>query len=194
MRNHFLAMRLALRHYQDVEEIAWDRSMPEFVEMLENAETIVANSEGAVFSFDLQSVWPLDVIAKKCRVSAMRWRAIHLLKSRPRREGIWDSIVAALVCEWVVNVEEEGMLEGGNIPESARVRNIGVELDFENRKARVWCFLPSEETSQNEETAIARKREALLEWGHQKWNTDFGGYGTFGSGFQRILSSGSKII
>ncbi|CZR63158.1 uncharacterized protein PAC_13055 [Phialocephala subalpina] len=194
MRNHFLSMRLALRHFQDVDEVAWDRSMPEFVEMLENAETMVANSEGAVFSFDLQSVWPLDVIAKKCRVSKMRWRAIHLLKSRPRREGIWDSIVAALVCEWVVNVEEEGMLEDGTIPESSRVRNIGVELDFENRKARVWCFLPPQATSESEkETAQPRKREALLEWGRQKWNADFGESGRSGSGYQRILSGRSNL-
>ncbi|KAE8443428.1 hypothetical protein EG329_001910 [Mollisiaceae sp. DMI_Dod_QoI] len=194
MRSHFLAMRLALRHFSDVEEIAWDRSMPEFVEMLANSEIILANRNRGVFSFDLQSVWPLDVIAKKCRNPRMRRRAIQLLKNKPRREGMWDSIVAALVCEWVVNVEEEGMLEDGSIPESARVRNIGVELDSENRKAKVWCFLPAKindaELGNEKENHSIRKRETFLEWGHQKWNAGFGEdvAGKWSRGHQRILS------
>ncbi|KUJ06882.1 uncharacterized protein LY89DRAFT_726283 [Mollisia scopiformis] len=172
LSNYCLCMRVAFRHFLDANEIAWDKSNAEFREILENVEVLMANQDDYVFSFDLRTVWPLDVVAKKCRVSAMRWRAIQLLKEKPRREGIWDSVVAAMVGEWVINIEEEGMLDDGTVPESSRVRNIGVELDSENRKAKVWCYLPASDGS-GDQDLLPRKRQTYLEWGSSRWNGGF---------------------
>jgi hypothetical protein len=109
-----------------------------------------------MFHFDMQTVMPLDFVAKKCRDPALRRRAIWHMKARPRRETFWDSFVAATVWEWVVAVEEEGMV-GGVVREENRARDLGVRLELEGvdkvRKAKVWCTLGTGE-----------RRERTIEW------------------------------
>jgi len=58
------------------------------------------------FSADLGIVPPLFVVATKCRDWPTRWKAIQLLKSSPRREGMWDSELTARIAMWVADVEE----------------------------------------------------------------------------------------
>jgi hypothetical protein len=114
--------------------------------------------EGAqeMFLFDMQSVMPLDFVAKKCRDPALRRRAIWYLKARPRRETFWDTFITVTVSEWVVAVEEEGMV-GGVVREENRARDIGVRLELGGvdkvRKAKVWCTL-----------GTGARREGVVEW------------------------------
>ena len=56
-------------------------------------------AEGENFVYDLQTVMPLCFTAKKCRDPEVRGKAIRFLRERLRREGFWDSVVAARVCE-----------------------------------------------------------------------------------------------
>ncbi|KAK0752394.1 hypothetical protein B0T18DRAFT_436452 [Schizothecium vesticola] len=58
------------------------------------------------FSADLGIVPPLFVVATKCRDRALRWKAIQLLKSSPRREGMWDSELTARIAMWVADIED----------------------------------------------------------------------------------------
>lgn len=58
------------------------------------------------FSADLGIVPPLFVVATKCRDPKLRRQAIQLLRSSARREGMWDSELAANIGEWVMQVEE----------------------------------------------------------------------------------------
>jgi hypothetical protein len=58
------------------------------------------------FSADLGIVPPLFVVATKCRDPWLRRQAIQLLKSSARREGMWDSELAANIGAWVMKVEE----------------------------------------------------------------------------------------
>lgn len=51
----------------------------------------------SIFTFDLQSVWPLDTVAKKCRDPLVRREAIRLLVCIPRRDGIWYSLLATKI-------------------------------------------------------------------------------------------------
>ncbi|SPN98919.1 uncharacterized protein DNG_01958 [Cephalotrichum gorgonifer] len=60
------------------------------------------------FSADLGIVPPLYVVATKCRNYAVRRRAIELLRSSSRREGMWDSQLSGIIGEWVASIEEEG--------------------------------------------------------------------------------------
>ncbi|KIH88406.1 hypothetical protein SPBR_06521 [Sporothrix brasiliensis 5110] len=62
----------------------------------------------ASFSADLGIVPPLYVVATKSRDRVLRRQAIQLLRSSARREGMWDSELAARIAMWVVNIEEEG--------------------------------------------------------------------------------------
>ncbi|KAK3308827.1 uncharacterized protein B0T15DRAFT_119910 [Chaetomium strumarium] len=59
------------------------------------------------FSADLGIVPPLFVVATKCREPHIRRQAIQLLRSSARREGMWDSELAARIGIWIAEVEEE---------------------------------------------------------------------------------------
>lgn len=67
-------------------------------------------------------VTPLVLVAFRCRHRKVRRQAISLLHACKRREGLWDSDVAAEAAEWIVAFEEEGADEKGWIPEAKRVR------------------------------------------------------------------------
>lgn len=59
------------------------------------------------FSADLGIVPPLFVVATKCRDPVIRRQAIQLLKSSSRREGMWDSELAARIGIWIAEIEEQ---------------------------------------------------------------------------------------
>ncbi|KAK8065612.1 Aspercryptin biosynthesis cluster-specific transcription regulator atnN [Apiospora hydei] len=60
------------------------------------------------FSADLGIVPPLFVVATKCRDPFIRRKAIQLLRSSSRREGMWDSELTARIGMWIAAIEEEG--------------------------------------------------------------------------------------
>ena len=60
------------------------------------------------FSADLGVVPPLFVVATKCRDPLTRRHAIQLLRTSSRREGMWDSELAARIGMWITAIEEEG--------------------------------------------------------------------------------------
>ncbi|KAL5630936.1 hypothetical protein BROUX41_000808 [Berkeleyomyces rouxiae] len=59
------------------------------------------------FSADLGIVPPLYVVATKCRNPVIRRRAIRLLQSSARREGMWDSQLSARIGDYIAMLEEE---------------------------------------------------------------------------------------
>ncbi|KAG9255348.1 uncharacterized protein F5Z01DRAFT_673299 [Emericellopsis atlantica] len=58
------------------------------------------------FSAEMGIVPPLFVVATKCREGILRRKAIALLRSSSRREGMWDSGLAARVAQLVMDLEE----------------------------------------------------------------------------------------
>ncbi|KAL8358241.1 hypothetical protein RB601_009584 [Gaeumannomyces tritici] len=66
-----------------------------------------ANHIKPSFSADLGIVPPLYVVAAKSRDPIIRRRAIQLLRSSARREGMWDSELVAQIGIWLVEIEEE---------------------------------------------------------------------------------------
>lgn len=60
---------------------------------------------------DMGWIPPLFFVAIKCRSHHLRTRAIELIKSAKRKEGIWDSTVAAFVAEEVMRIEERGFYD-----------------------------------------------------------------------------------
>jgi hypothetical protein len=51
-------------------------------------------------------VLPLYFVAARCRHSATRHKALQLLQNCKRREGLWDSDLAAGIAEKVISIEE----------------------------------------------------------------------------------------
>jgi len=112
----------------------------DFIEMKALRNSLLQHND-SIFTFDLQSVWPLDTVAKKCRDPLVRREAIGLLVCMSRRDGIWDSLLATKICLWIVKIEEEALVDGF-ITEDSMASQISVKLVLENQKADVWCLLP----------------------------------------------------
>jgi hypothetical protein len=105
---------------------------------LENFPSAESSPKRAVFLFDDSLVAGLFHVATRCRERDVRRRAIQLLQRHPRREGLWDSEMAVKVSTWVMNQEEEGMING-YVPETARLRIVNTELRLSERKAIIRC-------------------------------------------------------
>lgn len=58
------------------------------------------------FSLDNGVIGPLYDVATLCRDPILRRRAVDLLRSAPRREGVFDSQLYAIVAEKIIAVEE----------------------------------------------------------------------------------------
>lgn len=158
LRLNFLAIYTRLRHSLDDNEMGFDDEIENYREIV-NLSKIFWGSNSSVFSFDLQIIWALDIVAMKCRNPLLRREAIRLLISKPRREGVLDSLLSAKVHMWLVGIEEDGMRDG-IVPEESRVRNFGMKLDLVNRVANVSC----EQPVKGSETGEVRKLQTKIRW------------------------------
>jgi hypothetical protein len=91
-----------------------------------------------VFNFDVNIVVPLFIVSLRCRDCKVRREAIELLWRYPRREGFYDSLMAAKVASWFMNKEEEGMVDG-YVPETARLRIVKNYFVLSEGKATIQC-------------------------------------------------------
>jgi intergrase/recombinase len=87
----------------------------------------------AVFIFDDGLLARLNQVATRCRNNGVRRRALRLLQKHPRREGLWDSEMAAKVSAWVIEKEEAAMVNG-YVPETARLRIESMRLSLAERR------------------------------------------------------------
>ena len=140
LRLNYLALYTKLVHFLDKNESLFDNEIVNYREMV-NLAKILLEGDDSVFAFDLQIIWSMDIVAMKCRDPLLRREAIRLLTSKPRREGVLDSLLTAKVHLWLVGIEEKGMRDG-IVPEESRVRNFGMKLDLSNRVANVSCEQP----------------------------------------------------
>jgi hypothetical protein len=99
-------------------------------------------------SFELSPIVPLFVVGCRCRDPIIRRRAIALLLSYRRREGVWDSLGAGMVAAQCMKREENldpgqpldlnnvarllelstAIKSCSDVPESARVKDIHVSV------------------------------------------------------------------
>ncbi|KAJ5397892.1 hypothetical protein N7509_006005 [Penicillium cosmopolitanum] len=66
-----------------------------------------SKSETCMFSLSLGVVTPLYLCATRCRESSVRHHSIGLMSYCQRREGLWDSDLAARIAKRIVTIEEE---------------------------------------------------------------------------------------
>lgn len=65
-----------------------------------------SKTQASTFSMSLGVVTPLYLCATRCRESLIRHRAIDLLSTCHRREGLWDSELAGRITRRIVSIEE----------------------------------------------------------------------------------------
>jgi hypothetical protein len=97
-------------------QLPWDQFMPQMKEMVALGEKIISftlanGGQTTVFCLDMGIIIPLYTVASKCRDSTIRRKAIALLRSTSRQEGLWNSWLVARAAERIVEIEES-ILEG----------------------------------------------------------------------------------
>ena len=118
-----------LSYFQRIVALARQNLQPTSLNSVEVAKDLC-------FSVDTHVVAPLYAVIHKCRDPSVRREAVRLLKLSPRREGIWDGLLAGQVGEKIISLEEEGLglvASCHDVPEWARVKAVSVDFDMEGR-------------------------------------------------------------
>ncbi|ORY59960.1 uncharacterized protein BCR38DRAFT_467959 [Pseudomassariella vexata] len=97
----------------------WDIFIPQMQEMVLLGEKIVSSTRpennlgGHTTSFclDMGFIIPLYTVASQCRDQIVCRRAIALLRSTSRQEGLWNSLLVAKAAERIMEIEESGWEE-----------------------------------------------------------------------------------
>ncbi|KIM94826.1 hypothetical protein OIDMADRAFT_135229 [Oidiodendron maius Zn] len=146
---------------------AWDIFTPTFQRIVSLAEEIVeleykSNSGRPTFSIDMAIVGPIFEVSCRCRDPLIRRRAITLLQTCGRTEGVWNSLLASKVAQRVLEIEEAGLTgirTYEDIPDWARISDITPVFDHVGRKATLTYSRPGTKHS------LARKTvQEVIEW------------------------------
>ena len=155
----------------------WDPFRLECEEIVDLATSVVkahnnspsnSSSINPMFFMDMSIVGPLFSISHRCRDPVVRRRAIALLYSTPRQEGLWHSVITARVAEKIMVVEEAGLGEVRSckdVPEENRIFHIDVQFDLQGRKGYLK-FSRRQRTGQHIYVAepIEEVFQELIEW------------------------------
>ncbi|KAL7925389.1 hypothetical protein ACQKWADRAFT_283878 [Trichoderma austrokoningii] len=141
-----------LPHFKEIVSLGWEvvgddekRAAPDCCPDPQRCRQHHTHNIKPSFSADLGIVTPLFVVATKCRDPIVRRESIRLLRSSSRREGMWDSELAANIGQWIMELEEadafpddvktQGAAHAGTIPEEKRVMVQSVDFDLRARFA-----------------------------------------------------------
>ena len=141
LRIHQLVGALWLKRCTAPGESQNDDGMAVFetiISLAQSIQSVAGNCEtrrsmdSSTFLFDMEIVSPLYYVCTKCRHPVIRRQAIEILKGTQRREGLWDSNMAAAIAERVMIVEEANMntLDGSELPsEEYRIHNTQIKSE-----------------------------------------------------------------
>lgn len=121
----------------DPYQCAHDAHIPAYTAAVVLAEQIYGTGNmqirharrASTFLLDVEIVGPLHWVCIKCRDPAVRRRAIAVMRSMNRREGMWNSKIAAAIAERVMVVEEAGLDWPGLPSEAARIHGLPFAFD-----------------------------------------------------------------
>jgi len=163
---NFASLRTSLRRPDVDDQLSWDDSTEAFDEIVTLAESISScgNSNATPrtpsFTLDVGIVGPLYEISRKCRDPVVRRKAIAVLCDFPRREGLWDGMLAGKVAERIVAIEEEGIdvRSCHDVPDWRRISNVTPIFDIEGKK----CFLCYERKESISSISPVKMQETLV--------------------------------
>ncbi|CZR59081.1 uncharacterized protein PAC_08973 [Phialocephala subalpina] len=145
------------------DESVYDLYTPYFAQIVRLSEEVLKfegdkRGSGGTFCFDNRIVMSLWIAGTKCRERTVREGALKLLKTYPRREGLWDSEFSAGAVGWVKELEERGGDPSGKVDEWRRVVGVNWESDLVERRAVLRC------RQRGREGGEWVKREGEINW------------------------------
>jgi hypothetical protein len=92
----------------------WTDFLPQMKEIIALGEKIISSTSSAndsagqntSFCLDMGVIIPLSTVINHCRDAVIRRKAITLLRSISRQEGIWNSLLIAKSAERIIEIEE----------------------------------------------------------------------------------------
>lgn len=159
------------------DETAWDGLQVDFEAILSLATEYIDLTSKSItkkvsFNFDGGVIYPLCLVAVKCRDYYIRRRAITLLRSSERVEGVMNSLLTAKLSERLMEIEEMGVQYGTDVsrgpkcvPRENRLAGFEIAFSMENRKAYVKYgkFVPFDEGNEIKTRPFVVAEE-WLEW------------------------------
>jgi hypothetical protein len=126
------------------DEMMWDDYTEEFETMVGYAEDLLKSTkpqEQAAFTLETEVILPLYFVAVKCRHGRVRRKAISLLRSQYRQEGMWNSFLAVKVAEHSMQIEEKDLdsavVAAAEISSYKRVLGVEVRFNLEQGRANL---------------------------------------------------------
>ncbi|RGP64199.1 transcriptional regulatory [Fusarium sporotrichioides] len=117
----------------------------------------IRDSDGSRLQYGMGLIMALFYAATRCRKFLVRREAIAILREWPCTNGIWHSLQAAKVAEWIVRIEEES---GGGlefVPADCRVKLQSLRVTLMKGTIVVECM-------QSSAGGALEHRRASLTW------------------------------
>ncbi|PQE17728.1 putative UPC2 Regulatory involved in control of sterol uptake protein [Rutstroemia sp. NJR-2017a BVV2] len=147
-------------------ESIYDNYTPQFLRITHFARHLLRTDQqvreavAPKLQYGMGVIMALFFTATRCRDGEVRREAIAILREWPCTNGIWHSLQAAEVAEWVVGLEEGGCAGGEKfIPEDGRVQLRSLKVVLEDGGIRVECM-------QYSGNGGLEPRRANLRWVH----------------------------
>ena len=141
IQSHIGFIPLRLKRTLDDDQTLWDGFCPVFDEIVNLAAEVVRHEAGVpYFCLDLGIIGPVFEFVSRCRDPIIRRKAIAVLKSTSRQEGVWNSFLTAKVAERLVGIEERGLGKVrccNDVPGWARINKIQPQFDAFGRRVTV---------------------------------------------------------
>ncbi|CZR56130.1 uncharacterized protein PAC_06018 [Phialocephala subalpina] len=117
----------------------------------------IRESDGPRLQYGMGLIMALFYTATRCREFSVRREAIAILREWPCTNGIWHSLQAAKVAEWIASIEEKccGGLE--YIPGDCRVKMQSLKVSLQKGVITVECM-------QSSVNGVLEPRKANLHW------------------------------
>jgi Fungal specific transcription factor domain len=117
----------------------------------------IRESDGPRLQYGMGSIMALFYTATRCRDFSVRREAIAILREWPCTNGIWHSLQAAKVAEWIATIEEKCCGGLDFIPGDCRVKMKSLKVSLQKGMITVECM-------QSSVNGVLEPRKANLNW------------------------------
>ncbi|MCJ1419896.1 hypothetical protein MMC32_006252 [Xylographa parallela] len=100
----------------------------------------VRESVGPRLQYGMGLIMALFYTATRCRDVSVRREAIAILREWPCTNGIWHSLQAAKVAEWIASIEEKCCGRPEFVPEDCRVKLQSLKVSLQKGVIAVKCM------------------------------------------------------
>ncbi|EED23224.1 mercuric reductase, putative [Talaromyces stipitatus ATCC 10500] len=127
-------------------EVVYDSFITQFQRITHFARHVlqtdqaIRQSDGPRLQYGMGLIMALFYTATRCRDFSVRREAIAILRKWPCTNGIWHSLQAAKVAEWIADIEEECCVGMRFIPGDCRVKMQSLKVSFQKGVITVECM------------------------------------------------------